>query len=146
MEDQCPLQSAQAARALAAGSRNIASRLALRASTASSSSGRWTGLRRCFFIDPPYYGKGSRLYLNVPLPDYHERLAEKLRGIGDGAVWVLTYDDCPEVRNLYEEWANIQSFSLRYTAAERRQGEEVLITPKALRTPLALNLAGDRPE
>ncbi len=99
-----------------------------------------------FFIDPPYYGKGSRLYLNVPLPDYHERLAEKLRGIGDSAVWVLTYDDCPEVRNLYEEWANIQSFSLRYTAAERRQGEEVLITPKALRTPLALSLAGDRPK
>jgi len=94
-----------------------------------------------FFIDPPYYGKGSRLYLNVPLPDYHERLAAQLRGMGDGAVWVLTYDDCPEVRELYEEWANLQSFSLRYTASERRQGEEVLITPKALRTPLPLSLA-----
>ncbi len=94
-----------------------------------------------FFIDPPYYGKGSRLYLNVPLPDYHERLAAKLRGMGDGAVWALTYDDCPEVRELYEGWANVQSFSLRYTASERRQGEEFLITPKALRMPLPLSLA-----
>ncbi len=94
-----------------------------------------------YFIDPPYYGKGSRLYLNVPLPDYHERLAAKLRGMGDLAVWVLTYDDCPEVRELYEAWANVQSFSLSYSASERRQGEEILITPKPLRTPLPLSLA-----
>ena len=93
-----------------------------------------------FFIDPPYYGKGSRLYLNVPLPDYHERLAAKLRGMGNAAVWVLTYDDCPEVRELYEEWANVQSFSLRYTASERRQGEEFLITPKSLHMPPLLSL------
>lgn len=88
-----------------------------------------------FFVDPPYYGKGSRLYLNVPLPEYHERLAAKLRGMGDAAAWVLTYDDCPEVRELYEEWANVQSLSLRYTASERRQGEELLITPKPLGMP-----------
>ena len=94
-----------------------------------------------YFIDPPYYGKGSRLYLNVPLPDYHERLAEKLRGMDDAAVWVLTYDDCPEVRELYEAWTNVQSFSLRYTASERRQGKEFLITPKPLRMPLPLSSA-----
>ena len=93
-----------------------------------------------YFIDPPYYDKGSRLYLNVPLPDYHERLAAKLRGMGDAAAWVLTYDDCPEVRELYEAWANVQSFTLRYTASERRQGKEFLITPRLLDLPLSLNM------
>ena len=91
-----------------------------------------------YFIDPPYYAKGSTLYLNVLEPDYHERLAATLRRMGDSA-WVLTYDDCREVRTLYETWANVTSFSLPYTASERRQGREVLITPKRLRLPPSLS-------
>ena len=68
--------------------------------------------------------------------EYHVRLAEKLQGMSE-AAWVLTYDDCAEVRELYGKWATIHSFSLRYTASERRQGREVLVTPKWLRLPVA---------
>jgi DNA adenine methylase len=87
-----------------------------------------------FFIDPPYFEKGQSLYLNVADSNYHAVLAEQLRSMIDNA-WLLTYDDCPEIRRLYRGWANIRSFSLRYSAAERRGGREVVITPKWIRLP-----------
>lgn len=86
------------------------------------------------FIDPPYFVKGSLLYLNLLGPKYHEELAEELRR-SSGSNWVVTYDDCPEIRRLYEGWANIREFSLRYAAAERRKGREILITPKGVELP-----------
>ena len=87
-----------------------------------------------FFIDPPYFVKGETLYLNALDEKYHATLAARLRSVRN-AAWVLTYDDCPEIRRMYREWATIRPFSLRYAAAERRTGKEVLITPKWLRLP-----------
>lgn len=87
-----------------------------------------------FFVDPPYFKKGPALYLNLLDDKYHIRLADKLRGLVD-ASWVLTYDDCAEMRELYGTWATIVPFSLRYTASTRRVGRELLITPKWLRLP-----------
>jgi DNA adenine methylase len=87
-----------------------------------------------FFIDPPYFHKGRTLYLNSIDSKYHALLADKLASMDDSS-WVLTYDDCPEVRRLYSGWATIRPFSLRYVAAQRRTGMEVLITPKWLRLP-----------
>jgi DNA adenine methylase len=87
-----------------------------------------------FFIDPPYFKKGPTLYLNALDEDYHTALAARLKTMSDVA-WVLTYDDCPEVRRMYRGWAAIRPFSLRYAAAERRPGREVLITPKWMQLP-----------
>ncbi len=87
-----------------------------------------------FFIDPPYFHKGPTLYLNALDSSYHERLAEQLRSMKD-ATWVLTYDDCPEIRRMYRGWASIRPFSLRYSAAKRRTGMELCITPKWIGLP-----------
>lgn len=87
-----------------------------------------------FFIDPPYFVKGSLLYLNLLDAGYHATLASKLRGMAE-AAWVVTYDDCPEIRDLYQGWANIRPFALRYAAAERRSGSEILISPKWMTLP-----------
>ena len=87
-----------------------------------------------FFIDPPYFEKGPMLYLNALDADYHASLAARLKTKSD-AAWVLTYDDCPEVRQLYQSWASVRPFSLRYAAAERRPGRELLITPRWIRLP-----------
>jgi DNA adenine methylase len=86
------------------------------------------------FIDPPYYHKGQALYLNALDHAYHARLAEVLHA-ADSNAWVLTYDDCPEIRKLYRSWANVQNYSLRYSAAVRRQASELFITPKGLFIP-----------
>jgi DNA adenine methylase len=87
-----------------------------------------------FFIDPPYFGKGQTLYLNALDDEYHAALASRL-GAMSNAAWVLTYDDCPEIRRMYRGWATIRPFTLRYAAAERRSGKEVLIVPKWMRLP-----------
>jgi DNA adenine methylase len=96
--------------------------------------GRISESNAFFFIDPPYVQKGKTLYLNSLTAVYHKQLAERLNSM-QTAAWVLTYDDCAEVRRLYRGWATIRSFGLRYAAAERRSGREVLITPKWLRLP-----------
>jgi DNA adenine methylase len=86
------------------------------------------------FIDPPYYHKGGLLYLNALTPEYHGKLAALLRTRKNSA-WVLTYDDCPQIRELYRDWATVRPFSLRYAAAERKAGRELLICPKSMRLP-----------
>jgi DNA adenine methylase len=86
------------------------------------------------FIDPPYFVKGEMLYLNVTSEEYHGALATHLKSMRE-AAWVLTYDDCPQIRKMYRDWATIRPFSLRYVAAERRSGKEVLIVPKWMDLP-----------
>jgi DNA adenine methylase len=87
-----------------------------------------------FFIDPPYIVKGKTLYLNALDEEYHRSLAARLKSL-DKASWLLTYDDCPQIRQMYESWATVRPFSLRYAAAERRSGAEVLIVPQWMRLP-----------
>lgn len=90
--------------------------------------------RTFLFIDPPYFDKGPTLYLNALDDIYHAALAARLKTLSE-AAWVLTYDDCREIRSLYRGWATIRPFSVRYVAAKRRTGKEVLITPKWMRLP-----------
>lgn len=89
-----------------------------------------------FFIDPPYFIKGKTLYLNALNETYHCKLAQKLESLRTSS-WVLTYDDCPQIRKLYRGWATVRPFSLRYTAAIRQRGREILITPKWMRLPVS---------
>jgi len=91
-----------------------------------------------YFIDPPYFTKGPLLYLNLLNKDYHQNLSLTLRDMPE-APWVLTYDDCPEIRRLYKGWTKIRPFSLRYSAAERRKGKEILIIPKWMSLPKTQN-------
>jgi DNA adenine methylase len=87
-----------------------------------------------FFIDPPYFRKGQTLYLSDLDVEYHAALADRLREMSEES-WVLTYDDCPEIREMYAGWASVRPFGLRYAAAERRSGREVLITPPWMELP-----------
>jgi DNA adenine methylase len=88
-----------------------------------------------FFIDPPYYEKGPTLYLNSLTHAYHRALARQLQSM-PGAAWVMTYDDTPEVRALYESWATVREFQLDYAASGRRKGRELFICPKSLKLPM----------
>ncbi len=92
------------------------------------------GQEELLFIDPPYYHKGQTLYLNRLDHCYHQSLANHLEQMAE-APWVLTYDDCPEIRRMYEGWANIHPFLLRYAASERRKGREILVAPRWMQLP-----------
>jgi DNA adenine methylase len=52
------------------------------------------------YLDPPYYIKGDALYIEKMDEFQHAQMAEVLHKRSD---WVLSYDDCPEVRNLYQQ-------------------------------------------
>ena len=96
--------------------------------------GRTDSETTMYFIDPPYFEKGAMLYLNALDEEHHRALSNHLRAMDDQA-WILTYDDCPEIREMYESWANVRSYSLRYSARLRRLGTEVLVSPKWMRLP-----------
>lgn len=75
------------------------------------------------YLDPPYFHKGAALYRNAYDPSDHQQVARVVKRLEH--AWVLTYDDCREIRDLYA-WASGTEFSLWYSATRRsarRQGE-----------------------
>lgn len=61
--------------------------------------------RAVIYLDPPYYVKGNDLYQHGFTSEDHNCLAVALKNTKHS--WVLSYDDCQEIRKLYE-WANIR--------------------------------------
>jgi DNA adenine methylase len=57
------------------------------------------------YLDPPYFDKGNDLYQFSFNAEDHHRLSTALKETKH--QWVLSYDDCKEIRELYE-WANIE--------------------------------------
>ncbi|MGQ0709648.1 MAG: DNA adenine methylase [Rhodoferax sp.] len=53
-----------------------------------------------FYLDPPYYHKAEQLYGHVFDEDGHEDLRNFLHGLN--RLWLLSYDDAQEVRDLYK--------------------------------------------
>ncbi|GBG13516.1 DNA adenine methylase [Novimethylophilus kurashikiensis] len=59
---------------------------------------------KCFFyLDPPYYHKAEQLYGYYFDKEGHARLRDYL--IASKAKWMLSYDDAPEVRSLYQRYS-----------------------------------------
>ena len=65
------------------------------------------------YLDPPYFVKGSDLYQHGFSKEDHIRLSNCLKETNH--YWLLSYDDCPEIREYYS-WANIQEIKdVNYT-------------------------------
>tara|TARA_Y100000590_G_scaffold382814_1_gene453050 strand:+ start:129 stop:1799 length:1671 start_codon:yes stop_codon:yes gene_type:complete len=83
------------------------------------------------FIDPPYFlADQKRAYFHSFKKEDHLELKELL--LDTKYKFCLTYDDCNEIRELYN-WANIHEFSWRYhtansVVASRKMGKELIIT------------------
>lgn len=69
------------------------------------------------YLDPPYYVKGGDLYQHSFSQEDHERLAQLLKETDH--YWILSYDDCPEVRHLYD-WAYIEEIDVNYTLQQAK--------------------------
>lgn len=84
------------------------------------------------YLDPPYFVQGEVLYKHAMSLADHERLARLL--CSAPFSWVLSYDDCEAVRDLYS-WAKITSFDMtptvRTSNAPRRKNKELLISAQS---------------
>lgn len=82
------------------------------------------------YLDPPYYLKGVELY-RYPMDEAdHLRLADLLKRAR--FRWVLSYDDHPAVRGLYQSWAKIQPLAwqsnIPTAKGPRRKNQELAIS------------------
>lgn len=85
------------------------------------------------YFDPPYYVKGSDLYLHYYEHADHERVSErvsKLRAV----PWIVSYDNAPEVHALYSGFRSIV-YGLSYSAQSRYHGAETMFFSNQLNVP-----------
>jgi DNA adenine methylase len=85
------------------------------------------------YADPPYFEKAGSLYMNSFDAEDHRKLAERLNGVG-GAKWLLTYDNVPQVEDLYQERRR-QTFSLSYSAHRVVKATEAMVFGDGLLVP-----------
>lgn len=89
---------------------------------------RGVGRKRVFvYLDPPYYSKASKLYMNSYREQDHKSLARYLRR-QNVLKWIASYDDTDFIRELYS-FCRVSQNSLRYSLQEKRQSSELLISP-----------------
>ena len=85
------------------------------------------------YLDPPYYVKGSDLYLHHYQHDDHVKIAKRIAKLKN-RNWIVSYDNTPEVRPLYSRFRNI-TYSLSYSAQERYKGAEIMFFSDGLNIP-----------
>jgi DNA adenine methylase len=77
------------------------------------------------YLDPPYYVKGRGLYRNFYKHADHLQIAELLQSASFERPWVVSYDDAPEICEMYRRNEAL-SYGLHYTAQARYVGDEVM--------------------
>ncbi len=78
-----------------------------------------------FFIDPPYFNKGKKLYTNFFELKDHRELATTIENRLQCIPWIITYDVCPEIREIYSNRI-ADKLSLNYSLQEKKKAEEFL--------------------
>ncbi len=77
------------------------------------------------YFDPPYFEKGKQLYLNFFNYDDHVRIEEMVNSLMN-CDWVITYDDVPEIAEIYSDHV-LRRFDLNYSVAVKRKASEIII-------------------
>lgn len=85
-------------------------------------------------LDPPYYAKGPGLYRNYFTHPDHVALVSAIGKIKQ--FWMVTYDDAPETRALFNGY-RLFSHQLNYTAQKKRIGTELVVVDPRLQIPPA---------
>ena len=94
------------------------------------------------YLDPPYYSKGSRLYMNAYTDSDHRNLAKYIKG-WQTVPWLVSYDNCEFIKELYTS-CNIYSNTVQYSLQRKQVVQELLIAPSYVRLQEVINLFGGR--
>lgn len=91
------------------------------------------------YLDPPYYKKGAKLYMNFFNRDDHERLARQVLRLKK--LWMVSYDNESYIKSLYGKCQKVV-YNLSQCASNR-VGREVLILDNRLDWNNSLNMLND---
>jgi DNA adenine methylase len=94
-------------------------------------------IKTLIYFDPPYYIKGKDLYVNHYKHEDHLLVSSMINGISK-YKWLVSYDDVPEIRKLYEENKKFE-YSLNYSAVNAKTGKEIMFFHKELSIPKVIN-------
>ena len=87
------------------------------------------------YIDPPYFRKGRDLYYDFYQPKDHAHLRDAVVKLDNDVPWVVSYDNEPEIVELYQAFNKIE-YNLSYSVRNGRVGKEVMFfSPKI--TPIS---------
>lgn len=86
------------------------------------------------YLDPPYYVKGQGLYRKFYNHQDHLDIANILKSPEFNKLWVISYDDVPEIHSIYKEFESY-SYKLSYTAQKKYVGQEIMFFSKELIIP-----------
>ncbi len=89
-------------------------------------------LQSIIYLDPPYYAKGCDLYEDHYGFDEHLTISGLVGDICQ--KWIISYDDTPEIRNMYQQYRNLP-YQLSYSAADRYKGAEIMFFSDDLLIP-----------
>jgi DNA adenine methylase len=90
------------------------------------------------YLDPPYYEKGSNLYLNFYNKEDHESLSSIIqKEINQN--WILSYDGVPEIVKLYSKRRHF-IYDLQYNAEKVYKGKEIFIFCDKIKLPKTCSL------
>lgn len=88
------------------------------------------------YLDPPYYVKGSDLYLHYYQHEDHVEIAKRMARLRT-KNWIVSYDNAPEIGPMYGRFRNIV-YGLSYSAQHRYKGSEIMFFSDGLRIPEAM--------
>lgn len=90
-----------------------------------------------FYLDPPYFHKGQKLYVNYYKPEDHAVVAKTITGLKN-CRWVVSYDYTPEITTLYHQFSK-RRYSINYSACRYGEGDEIMFFSDNLAIPAVKN-------
>lgn len=87
------------------------------------------------YLDPPYYEKGSNLYLNAYKDEDHQKLSKYVKKLS--TPWLLSYDNHSFITNLYRPYEK-RAYRLQHSTSNKI-GDEVLVFSQSLKFKESLN-------
>lgn len=85
------------------------------------------------YLDPPYYVKGSDLYLHHYKHDDHVKIAKRVARL-KSKNWIVSYDNAEPIHAMYDEFRGIV-YGLSYSAQDRYKGSEAMFFSDGLDIP-----------
>ena len=88
------------------------------------------------YLDPPYYEKGKKLYMNSFNHEEHKNLYNQINAMKH--LWIVSYDDHEKIHEIYKKKRNI-TYPLRYSAGTKCIGSEVMFASDNLVVDISCN-------